>query len=164
MIRTARAIHVLALSAVLLTPAASATAAPPTHVDPAPELYTADEACSFPISVTAEGKAGSIDLPNNPRFVAITPSPGLKVTVTNLDDTTKTVRVNATGAFRYSVLPDGGTEIRAGGHNLWYGLPEIGGTALATSGPVTVIISPDGVPTVLDVSRARVRDLCAELA
>lgn len=51
-----------------------------------------------------------------------------------------------------------------GGHNLWYGLPEIGGTALATSGPVMVIISPDGVPTVLDVSRARVRDLCAELA
>ena len=162
--RMTRAIHVLALSAVLLAPLASATAAPPRSVDPAPETFLAGEACSFPISVAAAGKAGSIDLPHNPQFVAIAPSPGLKATVTNLADPTRSVTVNATGAFRYSLLPDGSTRIQVGGHNLWYGLPEIGGTALATSGPVTVIISPEGVPTVLDVSRARVRDLCAELA
>ena len=108
---------------MLLAPVASATAAPPTPVDPAPEILLAGEACSFGISVEATGKAGNIDLPNNPHYTAIQPSPGLKATVTNLE-TTHAVTININGAFRYADLPDGSTVIRAGGHNLWYGLPE----------------------------------------
>ena len=163
MMKTTRVAQLLAVSAALLVPAASATAAPPTAVHDE-ELYAASEACAYPITVVADGKAGSIELPHNPRYAAITPSPGLRITVANAQDATRTVTVNATGAFRYVALPDGGTEIRAGGHNLLYGLPGIGATALATTGPVTVTISADGVPTAVDVSRARVRDLCAELS
>ena len=164
MTQRTRTIPLLVLSAALLAPMSSATAEPPTPVDSTPQVFAAGEACSFAISVVSRGKGGYIELSNNPHFFAIAPSPGLKITVTNLDDPTNTVTVNATGAFRYVSLPDGGTEIRAGGHNLFYGLPGIGATALATTGPVTVSISADGVPTSVDVSRARVRDLCAELA
>ena len=163
MIRPIRSIPVV-LGAALLALVPPATAEPPTPVDPTPELLAAGEACQFPISVVGTGKAGGIDLPHNPRFFAIEPSPGLKLTVTNLDDPANTVTVNASGAFRYVALPDGGTVIRASGHNFLYALPGIGATALATTGPITITISADGEPTAIDVSRARVRDLCAELA
>lgn len=164
MSRPARAIPIVVLSAALLAPLPPATAEPPTPVDPTPEVLAAGEACQFAISVTSTGKVGGIDLPNNPRFFAIAPSPGLKLTVTNLDEPANTVEVNATGAFRYVALAGGGTVIRASGHNLLYALPGIGATALATTGPVTITISADGEPTAIDVSRARVRDLCAELS
>lgn len=163
MIRPTRTIPLLVLSAALLAPVPPATAQPPTPVDPTAEILAAGEACQFAISVIATGKEGSIDLPHNPQFFAIAPSPGLKLTVTNLDDPSRSVTVNATGAFRFTALADGATLIRASGHNLLYGLPGLGATALATTGPVTITISSDGVPTAVDVSRARVRDLCAEL-
>jgi len=164
MLRPISSISLMVLAAALLSPVPSATSAPPTPVDPTPEILAAGEACAFPISVVASGKAGSIDLPNNPRFSAITPSPGLRITVTNLSDPSNTVTVNATGAFRFVDLPGGGTEIRAGGHNFLYGAPGVGATALATTGPVTLVVSPDGELVGMDVTRARVRDLCAELA
>lgn len=76
----------------------------------------------------------------------------------------KSVRVNATGAFRFVDRPDGSVEIRAGGHNVLYGVPSVGATALATSGPITLVFSAEGDLVAIDVSRARVRDLCAELS
>lgn len=164
MLRPATSISLMVLAAALLAPMPSATSAPPTPVDPTPEIFAAGEACAFPISVVATGKGGFIDLPRNPRFSAIAPSPGLKITVTNLNDPEKSVRVNATGAFRFVDRPDGSTEIRAGGHNFLYGEPGIGATALATTGPVTLVNSPDGDFVGMDVSQARVRDLCAELS
>ena len=115
-------------------------------------------------NITKGGNSGFIDLPNNPQFSAITPSPGLRVTVTRLASTERTVTANATGTFRFVDLPDGSLEIRAAGHNVLYGYPDVGATALATTGPVTLHLAADGELVGLDLSRARVRDLCAELA
>ena len=164
MIRSATSIPLLVLTATLLAPVSSAAGEPPTPVDPTPQTYLAGEACPFAVSIGATGKGGFIDLPNNPQFAAIAPSPGLLVTVTNLSDLDNTVTVNATGAFRFVALPDGSTEIRASGHNVLYGEPEIGATALATTGPIILRVSAEGDFVGMDISHARVRDLCAELA
>ena len=164
MFRPGISISLMVLTAALLSPVPSATAEPPTPVEPTPEILAAGEACSFAISVVATGKSGFVDLPNNPQFFLVVTSPGLRITVTNLSDPDRSVTVNATGAFRYVDLPDGSTEIRAGGHNFLYGEPEIGATALATTGPITLLISADGDFAGMDISQAQVRDLCAELA
>lgn len=157
-------VSLLVLTAALLAHAPSATAEPPTPVDPAPEILAAGEACSFAISVVATGKEGFVDLPDNPHYSAVAPAPGLRLTVTNLSDPGNTVRINATGAFRFVDQPDGSTVIQASGHNFLYGETSIGATALATTGPVILRISAEGDFVGMDVSRARVRDLCAELA
>lgn len=161
--RSATSISTLALAAAMLLSAPSATGAPPTPVDPTPEIFAAGDACAFPVAVAATGKSGFIDLPHNPQFSAISPSPGLRVSVTRLGSVERTVTVNATGAFRFIDLPDGSLEIRASGHNILYGYPEVGATAIATTGPVTLHVAADGELVGLDVSGARVRDLCAEL-
>lgn len=160
--RSVTAIPLLVLAAALLVPAASATGERPGPVDDA-ETFAAGEACPFPIRVAFEGKGGAIDLPNNPKFFGIATSPDLRVTVTNLSDPSKTVTANATGAFRFITLPDGGLEIVAGGHNFLYGVPEVGATALATTGPIEVQVV-NGEIAAMDLSGARVRDICEELA
>ena len=137
--------------------------APPTPVDTA-ETFAAGEACSYPIEVLFEGKSGFIELPDNPQFFGIQPSPTLRVTVTNLSDPSKTVTANATGAFRLVDLP--GTDdfkVVAGGHNFLYGVPEVGATALLTTGPIEVL-AVNGQIAEMDLSGAQVRDLCEELA
>lgn len=164
MLRPTTSISLAVLAAALLTPTPPASSEPPTPVDPAAETFAAGEACMFPISVSATGKLGFIELSSSPRFSAISPSPGLRVTVTNLSDPARSLRINATGAFRFVDRPDGSVEIRAGGHNFLYGEPDVGATALATTGPIVLVISPDGDLVEMDVSRAKVRDLCAELA
>lgn len=161
--RPATSIPLLVLTAALLAPGASATGAPPTPADPSPQTFAAGEACPFAIEVSFEGKEGFVELPNNPVFFAILNAPGLRATVTNLSDPSKTVTVNATGAFRFVALPEGGLEIRAGGHNILYGFPEAGATALATTGPIEFDVDETGAIVDMDLSGARVRDLCEEL-
>lgn len=153
----------LALTATLLTTpgAASAAGAPPQPVN-LTETFDAGEACLFPIEVVTTGKSGFIDVPNNPTFFGITTAPNSRVTVTNLD-TDESVTVNATGAFRFVTLDDGGLQILAGGQNFLYGEPQNGAGALATTGPIVVQVV-DGVIGSVDLSGAQVRDLCAELA
>ena len=160
--RTAFSSALLALTAALLTPvAASAAGSPPTDVNKT-EMFAANEACPFPISVVTTGKQGTIPLPNNPNFSSITTAPNSRVTVTNLD-TKESVTVNATGAFRFVTLPNGGLEIVAGGKNFLYGEPQAGAGALATTGPIVVQVV-NGVIGSADLSGAQVRDLCVELA
>jgi hypothetical protein len=154
------AVSLLMLTAALSTPGA-ATGAPPSPVDQA-ETFAAGEACPFPIKVAFKGKGGAIDLPNNPNFSGIATSPNLRVTVTNLTDPTRTVTVNATGAFRFTTRPDGSLDIVAGGRNFLYGVPEVGATALATTGPIKVKVV-NGEIAAMDLSGARVRDICAEI-
>jgi hypothetical protein len=152
----------LVLTATLLTPGTSASGAPPTSVL-VTERFAEGEACPFPIEVVSEGKSGFADLPNNPQFFGIQTSPTLRVTVTNLDDPSKTVTVNANGAFRLVSGPDGSFTVLAGGHNFLYGVPEVGATALATTGPIEVL-AVNGQIAAMDLSGAQVRDLCEELA
>lgn len=154
-------IPLLLLTAELLTPGASAIGAPPTPVSTT-DTFAAGEACQFPITVVSEGKGGSIDLPNNPQFVGITTSPTLRITVTNLN-TNESITVNATGAFRFVALPDGNTRILAGGHNFLYGVPGVGAGALATTGPIDVLVVNNNIAA-MDLSGAQVRDLCQELS
>lgn len=161
-VTTLAGVTLLALTAALLTPGASATGAPSTPVA-ITETFAAGEACPFPIEVVSEGKSGFADLPNNPQFFGISTSPTLRITVTNLSDSSKTVTVNATGAFRLIAHPDGSITILAGGHNFLYGVPEVGATALATTGPIEVL-AVNGEIAEMDLSGAQVRDLCEELA
>lgn len=161
--RSITAIPLLILTAALLTPGGAATGAPPSPVD-ASQTLLADEACPFAIEVTFEGKGGNIDLPHNPNFTGIATSPDLRVTVTNLSDPSKTVTVNATGAARTFALPNGRTLVRAGGHNFLYSVPEVGATALATTGPIELVLDANNDIATMDLSGARVRDICAELA
>ena len=162
-LRRSAAIAALAVAlTALFTPGASATGAPPTPVS-STETFAAGDACPFAIEVVTQGKGGFIDLPNNPQFFGIAPSPGLRITVTNVSDPNKTVTVNATGAFRFVDLPDGSFEILAGGHNFLYGEPEDGATALATTGPIAFHVV-NGQIAEMDLSGARVRDLCEEVA
>lgn len=153
-------IPLLLLTAALLTPGASAIGAPPTPVLTT-DTFAAGEACQFPITVVSEGKGGSIDLPNNPQFAGITTAPTLRITVTNLN-TSESITVNATGAFRFVALPDGNTRILAGGHNFLYGVPGVGAGALATTGPIDVLVVNNNIAA-MDLSGAQVRDLCQEL-
>lgn len=155
-------IPLLLLTAALLTPGASAMGAPPTPVLTT-DTFAAGDACQFPIKVVSEGKGGSIDLPNNPQFSGIATSPTLRITVTRTDVSGKSITVNATGAFRFITLPDGNFRIVAGGHNFLYGVPGVGATALATTGPIDVLVV-NGNIAAMDLSGAQVRDLCQELA
>jgi hypothetical protein len=160
--RSVTSVPLLLLTAAVLTPGASATGAPPGSVDTV-ETFAAGEACPFAIEVSFQGKGGAIDLPHNPQFSGIANSPNLRVMVTNLSEPSRSVTLNATGAFRFVRLPGGGLEIRAGGHNFLYGVPEVGATALATTGPITVQVVDNQIAA-MDLSGARVRDVCGELA
>ena len=74
-------------------------------LDPAnPEVGTS--ACSFPVSLHITGKSKTISLPGN--RAVITTAPGQYITVTNLNDPSKQVVLNATGVFTNLNQPDGG--------------------------------------------------------
>ena len=160
--RSIRAIPLLLLAATALAPGASAGGSPPAPFT-LTETFAAGEACQFPIEVLTVGKSGVADLPSNPRFFGISTSPGLRITVTNLSDPDNAVTVNATGAFRFVALSGDDFKIVAGGHNFIYGFPSAGATALSTTGPIELTIV-NGLIAQMDLSGARVRDLCAELA
>ena len=134
------ALLVLTAAASLPAPGvASAAGSMPGAVDLI-ETFDAGEACSFPIEVHTTGKSGFIEVPNYPTFSGIATAPNARVTVANTD-TGESVTVNATGAFRFVTTADGGLQILAGGKNFLYGVPEVGATALATSGPISGQIS-----------------------
>jgi hypothetical protein len=160
----AAGIPLLALTAALLTPGGAATGAPPVPPEPPTTTKAAGEACAFPIQVDVTGKIGFIDLPHNHHFTAIQTAPGQRTTVTNLD-TGKSVTFNTTGAFRVVSSSGGVDVIEAGGHNFLYGEPQAGVTAFATTGPIEfTAVDNHIVEKGLDLSGARVRDICAELA
>ena len=161
-----KSILLLALTAALLTPGASAVAAPPTPADVNNTTREAGQACAFPIAVTFTGKQGFNPVPNNPQFPGgIVTAPGQMVTVTNRD-TGGSVTVNTNGVFRLTPNPDGTTTIVAGGNNFLFGEPQLGVTALATTGPIKLVanLNTGRIVEPPDLSGARVRDLCAELA
>ena len=64
----------------------------------------AGEVCAFGVEISGAGKAKTIDLPGD-RFIFT--SPGLHATLTNLDDPTKQVTQNITGAFHQTTEQDG---------------------------------------------------------
>jgi hypothetical protein len=157
----AAGIPLLALTAALLAPGGAATGAPPGPAD-STDTKAAGEACAFPIRVDTTGKTAFIDLPHNHHFTAIQTAPGQRITVTNLD-TGKSVTINTTGAFRFVRSSGGADVIQAGGKNFLYGVPSVGATALATTGPIEITVANNNIAS-MDLSGARVRDICQELA
>jgi hypothetical protein len=94
---------------------------PPEDIDftiPIP----AGEACAFGVEISGTGKAKTIDLPGE-RFIFT--SPGFDATLTNLDDPSKQVTLNITGAFHQTTQGDGSIVMVSTGRSL-LGDPEAG--------------------------------------
>jgi len=73
-------------------------------------------ACAFSVGISGQGKAKAIELPGNR---SIFTSPGLNVTVTNLDDPSKQVgSLKITGASHVTTSSDGSVAWVATGRNL----------------------------------------------
>jgi hypothetical protein len=67
-------------------------------------VLPAGVACSFDVEASVTGKDKVIDLPGG-RFIFIAPK--LFVTLTNLEDPSKQVTLNATGSIEDTINPDG---------------------------------------------------------
>jgi hypothetical protein len=78
--------------------------------------------CAFPVRIETKGKGGAITLPGG-RFIFT--SPGLKATLTNLNDPTKSVTLNITGAQHQATDQNGDIVTIATGRNL-LGDPDAG--------------------------------------
>ncbi len=85
----------------------------PQPVDETP--FTLEGICAFPIQLELSGKGKTIELPGGRTLVT---SPGLRVTVTNLDNPDNQVTLNITGAFHQSVRENGDQVTKATGRNL----------------------------------------------
>ena len=79
-------------------------------------------ACEFPVRVQFSGKAKTIELPGDRTIFT---SPGLNVTLTNVDEPENQVTLNVTGALHQTVLENGDVVTVATGRNL-LGDPEAG--------------------------------------
>lgn len=156
----------LPLITMLALVPASAVASAPDPVDQTIP-FLPGEACAFGVTMTVTGTGtgtgGVISLADNPTYSRIWISPNQRLTLTNTADPSKSVTVLATGVFHETFNQDGSSDIFATGHNLFL-LPEIGVTAIATTGPVTLHRDAEGVATDLDLSGAtQVFDVCAAI-
>lgn len=79
-----------------------------------PANFVASGECSFDIEISFKGKAGQLSLPGGRTLLT---SPGLKSTVTNLSNPTKSVTLNVTGAM-HQTLQNGNIVTIATGRNL----------------------------------------------
>ena len=88
---------------------------PPEITDFTAYLDAGPDACAFPVSIHVTGKSKVFDLPGNRTVIT---APGQNATVTNLNDTSKQVRLNITGVFTLLKQPDGGVVNIGTGRNL----------------------------------------------
>lgn len=129
---------ILAASALPVTELARAGGSPPQPVDSTPFLLPASiNGCGFDYWVSLSGKSGRINLPGG-NFILT--SPGLHVTLTNANDSTKTVTLNVTGSSRYSTDQNGNFIVKATGRNAFFG-PAFG--TLLFIGDFTVVLDPN---------------------
>ena len=147
------ALALLALLAVVASPKA-ASAAPP---DPADDAFTERGLCDFPVRFEVSGKAKFIELPDG-RAIAI--SPGLRVTLTNLEERTNSVSYVITGAFHIRELANGRLLVVATGRNLLFD-PSFG--MFLTIGRYTFKVNEDG-STTRPKGEGRMINVCRRLA
>lgn len=98
----------------LLVPMAAVKAEPNPPTDVSPTPIDLPGVCAFPVQLLLTGKGKQINLPGNR---VIFTSPGLKVTVINLNNSKQTDFV-ITGALKNQVNPDGSVTTTATGRNL----------------------------------------------
>jgi len=89
---------------------------PPEDVDQTITI-PAGGVCAFGVEILLTGKAKTIDLPGD-RFIFT--SPGLNATLTNLDDPSKQVTLNITGAFHQTTKQDGSVVTVSTGRSLLF--------------------------------------------
>ena len=147
------ALALLALLAVVASPKA-ASAAPP---DPADDAFTERGLCDFPVRFEVSGKAKFIELPDG-RAIAI--SPGLRVTLTNLEERTNSVSYVITGAFHIRELANGRLLVVATGRNLLFD-PSFG--MFLTIGRFTFKVNEEG-STTRPKGKGRMINVCRRLA
>jgi hypothetical protein len=151
-----------ALMALLMVAfAATASAAPPEPVDPTPFTLPAGLACDFPMEAQLSGKSNEKVLPDGR---TLSTSPGLRVTLRNLEEPSNQVSYVITGSFLKRELDDGNEFVVARGRNIVFG-PDVG--MFLTIGRFTfVAFDADGTPLALTQpeGNGRLIDVCAELA
>jgi hypothetical protein len=113
-LRSAQFALVLAVFTSLTIPRLSAAQNPPEDASGVFPLE-APLACPFDVELSLIGKSKTIDLPGGGFIVT---SPGLFVTVTNLDDPTRRVTLNITGASHRTMDQDGNVVTVYTGRNL----------------------------------------------
>ena len=162
-----RMLAVLAAMVVggLLTATAGASAAPPEPNPNAPQpvdVTVTLPGCDFPVLAEVSGKSKVQELPGGR---TLSTSPGLRITLTNQEDTSNQVTYVITGSFLIRELDDGTESVVARGRNLIFG-PDVG--MFLTIGRFTFIgqTIEDG-PTVAitrPTGEGRIIDVCAQLA
>jgi hypothetical protein len=148
-----------ALMALLMVAfAATASAAPPEPVDSTP--FTVEGICPFPMLAELSGKSNVKELPGGR---TLSTSPGLRVTLTNLEEPSNQVTYVITGSFLIRDLPDGNQFVVARGRNIVFG-PDVG--MFLTIGRFTFVgFDADGTPLALTQpeGNGRLIDVCAQL-
>jgi hypothetical protein len=148
----------LALAVAVVVPRAT-SAAPPEPVDETP--IPIEGICPFPMEAELSGKTKEIDLGTGQ---TLSTSPGLRVTLTNLEEPTNQVTYVITGSFLLTELDDGNQFVVARGRNIVFG-PDVG--MFLTIGRFTfVAFDADGTPIALTrpEGNGRIIDVCAQLA
>jgi hypothetical protein len=147
----------LALAVAFVLPKAS-SAEPP-----APYYFNEEltDVCDFPVLVEITGKTKTIVLPDGSQLIT---SPGLRATLTNLEDSDNQVSFGITGPIRLTELENGVLLGVGRGRNL---LLDPGGGTFLTIGRVEFTLTPTAVEGVYDItileSTGPVIDVCALL-
>ena len=147
------------MALLMLAFATTASAAPPEPVDTTPFLV--EEICPFPMLAELSGKSKVKELPGG-RTLGI--APGLRVTLTNLEEPTNQVSYIITGTFLQTELDNGNLFVVARGRNIVFG-PEVG--MFLTTGRFTFsAFDAGGIPLALTrpTGKGRLVDVCATLA
>ena len=131
----------------------------PEPVDQTIDLNAGDVfgRCDFPIRLELNGKAKTIDLPGD-RFMFT--SPGLKATLTNLDNGHQET-LNVTGAFHQTTSENGDVETVVTGRNL-LGDPEAG--FVLAKGRFSFVFDENGNLVQPLSGKGKLTDVCALLA
>jgi hypothetical protein len=160
---------VLALSVILALTMAAPTVLAQSDNGVAPEdvsgTFTPEEVaeffpgqCSFPIQLDLSGKGKVITLPDDRRILT---SPGLHVTVTNMDNSEQAT-FNVTGTFHETTDPvTRDVTTRVTGRNLLFD-PEAG--VVLTIGNFTYVHDAEGNLIQAFEGKGQVTDVCALLA
>jgi hypothetical protein len=148
----------LALAVVLVLPRAS-SAAPPGDVDVEDVTLPG---CDFPVEADVSGKSKVTDLPSGQTLIT---SPNLRITLTNLDETTNQVTYVITGSFLTTEQDDGNLDVEARGSNLIFG-PEVGIFLTIGQFTFTGFEADEGVvvATTPPTGEGSLTDVCAVLA
>ena len=126
-----------------------------------PSVYHPEEAEVPIVTVEVTGKTKTIVLPDGSQLIT---SPGLRATLTNLEDPDNQVSFGITGPIRLTELENGVLLAVGRGRNL---LLDPGGGTFLTIGRVVFTLTPTAVPGVFDItileSTGPVIDVCALL-